>query len=102
MTNILIVIQTKHSTFYFHKFANGSIKNGTFKGLDIVLGHDNIYFGILIRSIYEISTNKFIEGPCNCVNELTRHANSLKEFIANRLYFSCVNEPDLSICHTNK
>ena len=35
---------------YFHKFKNGSYKEGTFKGMDISLGNSdkNIYFGILI------------------------------------------------------
>lgn len=90
------VDQLKQCTFYFHKFANGSLKNGTFKGMDIVLGHDNIYFGILIRSIYNLDTDQFIEGPCNCVNEIIKN-KSLKEFIGNRVEFNCLTEKYLSI-----
>lgn len=60
--------------YYFHKFSNGSYKNGTFKGLDIVFGDEDTdtYFGILIRSIMNIQTSQVIEGPCNVVNHILR------------------------------
>ncbi|BCS83550.1 hypothetical protein QLL95_gp0573 [Cotonvirus japonicus] len=59
-------------TFYFHKFKSGTYKSGTFKGMDITLGSEDdvTYFGILIRSICNIETGEFIEGPCNSVNKL--------------------------------
>src|SRR5438309_9171063 len=59
--------QMENSKFYFHKFKNGTFKAGTFKGLDIVYGRENVYFGILIRSIEQLDTGKFVEGSCNCV-----------------------------------
>lgn len=62
--------QQNFGKFYFHKYANGTYKSGTWKGIDIVLGNSDKYFGILIRSIMEIETNTFIEGPCRCVNKI--------------------------------
>lgn len=58
--------------YYFHRFANGTYKGGTFKGLDIVLGDDgtDTYFGILIRAILNTETDILIEGPCNVVNHI--------------------------------
>lgn len=58
--------------FYFHRYKNGSYKSGTYKGLDMTFGNDatNTYFGILIRSMLDLSTNTFIEGPCRCVNRI--------------------------------
>jgi hypothetical protein len=65
--------QALYSTWYFHRFKNGSYKGGTFKGLDLTLGgigsHGTVlYFGILIRSI--IVKGVLIEGPCNCVDKI--------------------------------
>lgn len=62
--------QKKYGKFYFHKFHNGTFKAGTFKGLDITLGNENTYFGILIRSIENINTNEFTEGSCNVTNKI--------------------------------
>lgn len=59
--------QSKYGQWYFHKFHNGSLKSGTFKGLDLTLGDGN-YCGILIRSVYKVNTKQFIEGPCNTVD----------------------------------
>jgi len=65
--------QKTFGAFYFHKFRNGSYKSGTFKGMDMTFGDSNDttnikYFGILIRSVIDLSNNSIIEGPCNCVN----------------------------------
>jgi 3-methyladenine DNA glycosylase Mpg len=62
--------QKQYGKFYFHKFHNGTYKSGTFKGLDIVLGSNETYFGVLIRSIKNIDTGEFIEGSCNVANKL--------------------------------
>jgi len=58
--------------FYFHKYKNGSYKSGTYKGLDITFGNieTGTYFGILIRSMLDLNTGTFIEGPCRCVNRI--------------------------------
>lgn len=68
--------QTMNGFWYFHKFNNGTYKNGTFKGLDIALGsieklsNEPICASILIRSIIDINQGKFIEGPCKTVNHI--------------------------------
>lgn len=62
--------QKQYGKFYFHKFHNGTYKAGTFKGLDITLGNENTYFGILIRSIKNMETNEFTEGSCNVANKI--------------------------------
>lgn len=67
--------QKSYGKFYFHKYWNGTFKSGTWKGLDIVLGNDNKYFGILIRSIMDLDTNEFIEGPCKSVNKILEQFN---------------------------
>jgi hypothetical protein len=69
------VEQQEFQKFYFHKFTNGTFKNGTFKGFDITLGDERKYFGILIRSILNLETDEFIEGPCLCVNEILKIFN---------------------------
>lgn len=56
--------------FYFHRYKNGTYKAGTYKGLDMTFGNMNTYFGILIRSMIDMNTNTFIEGPCRCVNKI--------------------------------
>ena len=66
--------------FYFHKYKNGTFKSGTWKGLDICFGStdDNgnkTYFGVLIRSIMNIDTHEFIEGPCKVVNKILENLN---------------------------
>ena len=58
--------------FYFHKYKTGSYKSGTYKGLDITFGDrkSETYFGILIRSMMDLETKEFTEGPCKCVNKI--------------------------------
>lgn len=61
--------QKEFGVFYFHRFHTNTYKGGTFKGLDIALGSDNTYFGILIRSIQR-PDGIIIEGSCNIVTEI--------------------------------
>ena len=63
----------RNNRFYFHKFGNGTYKSGTWKGLDICLGNQGSFFGVLIRSIAEIGADRIIEGPCLSVNRILRH-----------------------------
>ena len=65
--------QKLSNRFYFHKFANGTYKSGTWKGLDICFGSESSYFGVLIRSLVNTTTNQFIEGPCLSVNTILNH-----------------------------
>ena len=54
--------------FYFHKHKTGTLKNGTYKGLDITFGEPGVYYGVLIRAIYDKDNDAYIEGPCKVVN----------------------------------
>lgn len=67
--------QLEFGKFYFHKYKTGAYRSGTYKGMDITLGDkDNkVYFGILIRSVYNLDSKLFIEGPCRTVNKLLEH-----------------------------
>jgi 3-methyladenine DNA glycosylase Mpg len=69
--------------YYFHKFSNGTYKAGTFKGMDITFGNENCHFGVLIRSIENIETHQFIEGPCNVVNTFLSYfkVNNVRELM---------------------
>lgn len=71
--------------FYFHQFKNGSYKSGTYKGLDMTFGNVNSYFGILIRSMMNVNTGEFIEGPCRCVNKILElfGVDDVKAFMTN-------------------
>lgn len=67
--------QLRNGYYYFHKFPNGSYKSGTYKGMDVTLGSEDhrIYFGVLLRSIENLQTHEFIEGPCRIVNKFLEH-----------------------------
>jgi 3-methyladenine DNA glycosylase Mpg len=77
--------QKTFSKWYFHK-RGGSYKSGTFKGLDITLGNENTYFGVLIRSIYDASDDTMIEGPCKSVNKILElnDCTNIKEYMGGR------------------
>lgn len=73
--------QTKKGTWYFHRFNNGTYKNGTFKGIDIALGSmgfqlchsvvvESVHAAILIRTVIDINNKKIIEGPCKTVDHI--------------------------------
>jgi hypothetical protein len=89
--------------FYFHKYANGTYKSGTYMGCDITLSPDNkTYFGVLIRSIRNIETGEFIEGPCKCVREFFRHFNctSVSEFMNGKTSpLDVYDTPELHLTH---
>lgn len=74
--------------FYFHKYHTGTYKSGTYKGLDVTISpNDNIYFGVLIRSIQDCATGEFIEGPCRSVNVLLSQFNcdNVQDFMKNKV-----------------
>jgi hypothetical protein len=84
--------QKQYGKFYFHKFRNGTYKSGTFRGIDIVLGNDQTFFGILIRSIKNIETNEFTEGSCNVANKFLScfNVSTVKELFEK--YYSDVEQ----------
>lgn len=56
--------------WYFHRFKNGSYRGGTYKGMDLTMGDEKTFGGILIRSIEHIGSGTLIEGPCRVVNHI--------------------------------
>lgn len=66
--------QKQFAHWYFHRTKpGGAFKGGTFKGLDLTLGHNGGYFGVLIRSIdqyFEGHLQNISAGPCVVVNRL--------------------------------
>lgn len=62
--------QAKYGVFYFHKYKTGTYKSGTYKGMDMTYGDEDTFFGVLIRSIYDIENDEMIEGPCRSVNKV--------------------------------
>jgi len=80
--------QLKYGYFYFHKYKNGTYKNGTWKGMDITFGNGkDIYFGILIRSIYDIKNDTIVEGPCKVVNKILElyNVDTINNFTNNNM-----------------
>lgn len=83
-------LQMTKWNWYFHKRGK-SFKEGTYKGLDITMGEFGdeetgdlgCYFGVLIRSLYDIKEKRFIEGPCNSVMAILKEYNceKVKDFI---------------------
>ena len=57
--------QLAFARWYLHR-TGGTLKNGSFKGLDLAVGDGRSYFGILIRSL--ATPDGVVCGPCLCVN----------------------------------
>jgi hypothetical protein len=73
--------QLRFGEWYYHRIGRGigaddskGIKEGTYCGLDLTLGDDETYFGILIRSI-EDQDGHVVNGPCLVVRHLMSLAN---------------------------
>ena len=60
----------RYGKLYFHEFKNGSFMEGNYKGMDFVFGDEskNHKFAILVRSVLNINTNHFTEGPSKTVS----------------------------------
>ena len=73
--------QLEYGKFYFHRHKNGTFKGGTYKGMDITFGNQDMYFAVLIRSIS--GPEGIIEGPCKIVNTIldSYEVKSLNDFI---------------------
>jgi hypothetical protein len=73
--------------WYFHRYATGTYKSGTYKGLDLTLSPDqDTYCGVLIRSIQDLSTGQVTEGPCRSVNLMLSHfgCETVNDFIGDK------------------
>src|SRR5581483_11957745 len=75
--------QKQYGIWYFHRYNNGTYKNGTFKGVDIALGNSKTFCGILIRTIYDLKFGIMIEGPFKVVNYLLEEYLTVEKTITN-------------------
>jgi 3-methyladenine DNA glycosylase Mpg len=91
--------QHTYGFWYFHKYKNGTYKSGTYKGLDLTLGNKDTSYGILIRSIQDLSTNEITEGCCNCVNKILSEykINTISEFTNDTTLLCTKNDRDFVI-----
>ncbi len=62
-------LQNKSNVWYIHTYPNSNkIKTGTRKGIDLCLGRENFYCGILIRGLR--IGNEYINGPSKVVDRI--------------------------------
>lgn len=75
--------QKQPGCWYFHRQNGKGYKSGTYKGLDFTFGRSNeeVYGGMLIRAIFDPTTDTLIEGPCNVVNTLIG-AKTLEQYVS--------------------
>jgi len=98
--------QSTQGNFYFHRASlkvGAKYKSGTFKGVDLTYGFENIYAGILIRSIKD-SEGKLITGPCNVVTYILQcyEVNSIDELTNGEQMSFSSNGRDLLLVKTDK
>jgi len=92
--------QKQNAMFCFHKHGP-SYKEGSYTGLDIAIGNESRYGGILIRGIRELSSKKIIDGPSNVVSEILKEFGEAKvRDLAKKLDFS-IDGNDLKLVATN-
>ncbi len=61
--------QKLNGQFCFHRLGQ-SYKEGNYKGVDIAIGNQERFGGILIRALFNLDTLELIEGPSNVVSEI--------------------------------
>ncbi len=77
-------IQVNFGVWYFHR-AGEEYRGGTYKGLDIAIGHDGTHGGILIRGIEQLSLSTTrIDGPSLVVDHLLamNRSPSIRELVS--------------------
>ena len=83
--------QLQFLEWYFHKFGK-NYKAGTYKGLDITFGREDIkmYGGILLRTIQDASSFEFYEGSCTLVSQIFKFfdVKEVNDFIAANKHFT--------------
>lgn len=74
--------QLLYSEWYIHHFGKKNDDNYATAiqkvGIDLVFGNNKIYFGILLRGIYDINKKVFISGPVKVLNYLFGEKNEFK------------------------
>ena len=61
-------MQKCFARWYLHR-TGGTLRNGSFKGLDLAMGSQGSHFGVLIRSL-QTPSKGIVCGPCLCVDFL--------------------------------
>lgn len=89
--------QERRMTWYFHKTKKGNYRGGTFKGIDLTLGKPGEFFGILLRSIYDLKTRELITGPCRVVHKFLEvsESSSIQDLTKNWTSFDADCNDDL-------
>lgn len=62
-------LQRELGRWYFHR-NGGEYRGGTYKGLDIAFGRDDVAAGILVRGIEAVDERALVDGPCMCVDHI--------------------------------
>lgn len=65
-------LQKESNVFYFHP------GGGTRQGLDLTIGKENVYGGILLRTIQQVIEKKVFNGPSLTVDELVEKIPNVK------------------------
>ena len=68
-------MQREFGRWYFHR-QGGEYRGGTYKGLDIAIGRDDVAAGILIRGAERLADGLVLDGPCTCVDHLLEETES--------------------------
>lgn len=64
--------QVRPDLWYFHR-TGGTLRGGSFKGLDLTFGSENVFAGILFRGL-ECPDSHIVDGPSLLVDYLVRTA----------------------------
>lgn len=88
--------QTQNGIFYFHKHGP-SYREGNYMGLDLAIGNEERFGGILIRGLKDLETKKIIDGPSNVVSEILKRfgAHKVRELV--RRIDRSMEGPDLKL-----
>ncbi|MCU0657732.1 MAG: helix-turn-helix domain-containing protein [Polyangiaceae bacterium] len=63
-------MQKRGGFWYFHRTA-GQYRGGTYKGLDLAIGNEQLFGGVLIRGVEQLEPlPRLLDGPCVCVDHL--------------------------------
>lgn len=77
-------MQKKGGFWYFHR-TGGQYRSGTYKGLDIAIGNEQLFGGILIRGVEQLEPlPRLLDGPCVCVDHMLalNGAPSIEQLVA--------------------
>ena len=62
-------MQRELGRWYFHR-SGEEYRGGTYKGLDIAFGREDVFAGILVRGAESLADGALIDGPCMCADRI--------------------------------